>query len=868
MPPKPIKIRARSASDSSFTSLHLAWPHVPQIASPLSLLLGLEMGLRVFGYGVPTGFTIEQKVDGEKRIVSNPYFTWRFLGPRFAATKGTHFSLPPEKAEGTYRVFVLGASAAQGFPAPDFGMARMLDVMLQKQYPGVDFDVTSAAIPAINSHVVLPIIRDCSRLQADLFVIYLGNNEVVGPYGAGTVFSPLVSHLFMIRAGVALRSTRLGQLLSKTFESTPALGQTQLKEFHGMASFVNHRVRAADPGMPIVYRHFKKNLRDICRVAQRAGIPAIVSTVGANLKDSPPFASLHRPGLSEEDRRSWEELVREGEELRQQGRVEEAIKQFLKAEEIDADNAELHFRLGRCYWASGDYRAAKSRYVKAMELDALRFRADTRINEIIRNVASGKSEQGIHLVDSLQVLEDNSPQQIPGDELFYEHVHLNFRGTYLATRAIFEQIQRLLPDRVNRNASDHNLLSEDDCAQRLAYTGWSRLGIAKGLLSLMKRPPFTDQLDNVMQVESWLKEIEELEARYARREAQQEVLAQYEVALAGNDIHYLVHVAYAGFQYGVLDNPQEAEKHLKAALRQCPQSIEEHFFLSEVLSYQGKQKEAKSYLSRALNLARSAETPETMEAKKSITVRNQWKKLYEQAEALRQQRRYREGTDAARQALAATKPAFGRNHPRVAATLNSLARLYQAQGKYAEAEPLYRRSLEIAKTALGEDHRNVAEALNNLAGLYRAQSKYDQAGPLYEQSLAIAEKALGKDHPTVAGTLSNLAGLYRIQGKYAEAEPLYRRSLRILEEALGKEHPTVASILNNLAGLCQDQGKYTEAESLFRRSLTVLEEALGRDHPNAAAVLENLARCSKDMGKLEEAKKYGERARQIRSKRK
>lgn len=57
--------------------------------------------------------------------------------------------------------------------------------MLRDQYPGVDFDVINAAITAINSHVVLPIARGCSRLESDLFVIYLGNNEVFGVIKVG-----------------------------------------------------------------------------------------------------------------------------------------------------------------------------------------------------------------------------------------------------------------------------------------------------------------------------------------------------------------------------------------------------------------------------------------------------------------------------------------------------------------------------------------------------------------------------------------------------------------------------------------------------------------------------------------------------------
>lgn len=37
------------------------------------------------------------------------------------------------------------------------------------------------------------------------------------------------------------------------------------------------------------------------------------------------------------------------------------------------------------------------------------------------------------------------------------------------------------------------------------------------------------------------------------------------------------------------------------------------------------------------------------------------------------------------------------------------------QGKYGEAEPLLRRALKISKQALGENHPDVAQSLNTLA---------------------------------------------------------------------------------------------------------------------------------------------------------
>jgi len=569
------------------------------LVTPMLLILGLEMGLRVFGYGVPTGYTFGDKVDGEEKILSNPYFTWRFFTPE-SARDLRHFSRPLKKPAGTYRVFVLGGSAAQGEPVPAYGMARMLDTMLRDQYPGVDFDVINAGITAINSHVVLPIARDCIRLEGDLFVIYLGNNEVVGPYGAGTVFSPLTPSLAMIRSAIAVKATRIGQLVSNLLRKVPGRGRGRPARWRGMAMFLNHQVRETDPGMKLVYDHFEKNLADICRVAQEARAPIVVSTVGVNLKDCAPFAALHRPGLTQQDTETWEAIVKEGEVLRERGRFREAADRFLQAERIDPKHAELHFRLGRCYWALGDYREAKDRYVRARELDTLRFRADTRINEIIRRVAGGKSEQGIHLADSLHVLEANSPGNTPGDELLYEHVHLNFRGTYLVTRAILEQVNRVLPEWVSRQASGRTTLSERECAGRLAYTGWDQLEIGRHLIKKVQKPPFSNQLYAGDRSERLKREVEALEGICSRPEDHLEVRAQYEAALAGDDTHWSLHRNHAEFQYKCLDDPREADTQLRLAIRQCPQSPLELFRLGEVLSYRGKQTEAEKYCRRAL----------------------------------------------------------------------------------------------------------------------------------------------------------------------------------------------------------------------------------------------------------------------------
>src|SRR5436305_11939586 len=121
------------------------------------------------------------------------------------------FALPAVKPRGTYRVFVLGESAARGHPDPSNSFSRVLEVMLRDRYPDKHFEVVNAAMIAINSHIVLPIARQCLEHSPDLLVVHLGNNEVVGPFGAAGVLGPFSPRLGVIRANLALKKTRTGQ---------------------------------------------------------------------------------------------------------------------------------------------------------------------------------------------------------------------------------------------------------------------------------------------------------------------------------------------------------------------------------------------------------------------------------------------------------------------------------------------------------------------------------------------------------------------------------------------------------------------------------------------------------------------------------
>ena len=571
-----------SKADSQLSNQRISGPRlwlfriIAVTVIPVLFFLLLEITLRIAGYGFPTSIAIKDKINNVPSYYNNTKFAWRFFHPNIARTTEP-FIFPVNKSEKTYRVFAMGASAAAGTPDGAFCFGRMLQDMLRRQYPETNFEVITAAMPAINSHVVLEIAKDCTRYQSDLFIICLGNNEVVGPYGAGTVFSTMSSNLSVIRLGIALKATKLGQLVTNLLASANTGNAPKI--WRGMGMFLEKQVRAEDAGLEIVYKHFQKNLQDICHLAGSKGIQTIFCTVPCNLKDSPPFASLHKPGLTDAEKKSWDEIYQRGIQYETNGNFAEAVKLYLKAAEIDDRYANLHFRLARCYWEMGEYDKARAGYVLARELDTLRFRADTRINEILRDTAGNKTANGVYLVDAVKVFEENSPHQAPGEELFYEHVHMNFKGNYLLAGAIFQQVEKILPERVKSFRTDEHLFpTEAECARDLAYTKWDRSNIAERVLNdYIKQAPFTNQLYHNQRVKQMEQEIDAFKAAISQ-ELVNEVQAGYRRAIEQTPSDWWLH-----WKYGQLLEDLGKDNIAAAQYRLVLDSIPHHYEAFAVL---------------------------------------------------------------------------------------------------------------------------------------------------------------------------------------------------------------------------------------------------------------------------------------------
>jgi tetratricopeptide (TPR) repeat protein len=259
-----------------------------------------------------------------------------------------------------------------------------------------------------------------------------------------------------------------------------------------MSTFTERTVRGDDARLGAVYANYESNLRDIAAVAAHAGARMVLATVVANLRDCPPFASLHRAGISPSQLERWKAAYGDGVGAWETDRPAEAIRSVGEALKVDPEYAEAHFVLARLLEATGDEKGARAQYLEALHWDALRFRPEPEINGIARRVAS-ESNGAVLLADSALEMGFGStgPAPLPGREMLLEHVHFSWEGNVRMGRLIAGACASAL---FGAAVPPGHWLDSAGCADAVGYTPFGRLRMLQQMEPIREKPPFTNQI--------------------------------------------------------------------------------------------------------------------------------------------------------------------------------------------------------------------------------------------------------------------------------------------------------------------------------------------------------------------------------------
>ena len=369
------------------------------LAFPLLFLLAVEGALRLFWQGGAYPLFVKAPLRGDY-LIANPQVARRWFA--FEARPPAPISEPfarlkPERA---FRVFALGESSTAGFPYPrNVTFSRYVGDVLRDALPGDSVEVINLGIAATNSFAMLDIADEVIAQRPDAVLIYAGHNEWYGALGVGSTES-LAANPAFVRATLRLQKWRIFMAIRRLIiwartrggRNAPPEGAVSLME-----------TLARDKDMPLegdAYRRgvaqFSGNMDALVGRFRRAGIAVYVGSLASNLRDQPPLRSANNRA----------------------------------ADSAYALALQLHAR--------GDTTGARREFLRARDLDVVRFRAPTAFDSVIRDVAA---RHGATYVPVAEAFAAASPGGLPGRDWFLEHVHPTDRGYALIGRTYAEAVR-------------------------------------------------------------------------------------------------------------------------------------------------------------------------------------------------------------------------------------------------------------------------------------------------------------------------------------------------------------------------------------------------------------------------------------------
>lgn len=442
-----------------------------------ALVLGvLEVGCRIAGYGgyPPTFIEAGSLSDGSRVVFTdhggpNSYF----FASRSRGGSLDRTALVMPKPGDTTRIVIVGGSAAKGNPYPHpFTAGEFLEDMLEDVWPGRRVEVVNCGTTAVGAYPVLGIMTEALEYDADLVVIYTGNNEFYGAYGVASLHSAGRSPA-MIGLIRSTRSLGIAQFIDQRLRPQAGDdGRTLMEKMVGRAS-----IGPEDPARASAAGNLREFVgRMIARCRDR-GVPVIVCTPPCNERGLAPLGEDDLSELAPQPREEVQALLTRAEagmESDPEGTLESAESALA----IMPGHARARWVRGSALFALGRFDEAHHDFALAVDLDRMPWRAPSASVEAVREAANSG---GAMLCDLQAEFRRASPGGSIGWELMDDHVHASLRGQDLIARSIVRTLVGANGDlRVEASAVE-TLPQFEEYVQRFGWNPYSEYEAAHAM---------------------------------------------------------------------------------------------------------------------------------------------------------------------------------------------------------------------------------------------------------------------------------------------------------------------------------------------------------------------------------------------------
>lgn len=525
--------------------------------------------------------------------------------PHFGAYLNTQ-SFLKAKSAGLRRIFVVGGSAAYGFPLnEEYGFSGYLRRALDKVAPG-RFEIINVAGMSFGSHRVLDVLKDVVLFEPDLVIIYSGNNEYVERNVLPEVKKPpaaieKISAVFN-RTDI-YRVIRLGlfKAAPKVFQSRMKQDVTDLRSDPQVHRGNIGRSPQTDSG---ILANYRQNIAAMKELLVRQGVKVVFCTLPVDIGGWLPDPGL--PQFADEAAAArWLELQDLRDQAFNRGDTAQEAEYLRQILQITPGDPGILFNYGKVLWSLGQYEAAYRELVKAKDFDFRPIRGLSSFNEVI--VAAVDEKSGVYLAD-LEGLVKEKYLQGQGKDIFIDYCHLTETGHKLvgewllpvlsaalgSPRLDISTLTGLIRDDPRAKTKNNFVRGHELYAQAMTFENNRRFDLAEKyyLESLVYLPEFDHSYTNLGHI-------------YADQNNYTKAAEMYDKALRINPKNHMVilSLGYLSLQAGRFD---EAEKHFTQAIAITPDLPDAYGGLGDEAMQRRDFRQAINYYTDSLRMGQDS----------------------------------------------------------------------------------------------------------------------------------------------------------------------------------------------------------------------------------------------------------------------
>ena len=398
------------------------------ILIPFLFLLLLELLLGLFSFGYSTDlFVIRTHNDGKKYYYLNRTVVQKYFSNKVKMTPAFE-RFPVKKSRDTIRILCFGGSSLQGFPyLKNLAIPGLIEQILNKAQRYKKYEIINTAVTALDSSIVLDMVKKAGGYGADYYLFFTGHNEFYGARGYSSTLNPKNNFLNNMR--LSLRNLKIFQMFeSIVYSIVPAA-----KTFHSVIPLLvkDNIVTNSAAVNKQVLKKYSININEMIEIAKKRKVKTILFTLPSNIKDSEPFQSIReRPYYLSRFRMNSDKRI-----IDQAYKIN--MKEIKDSLNKNTNDAMCNYIYACKLYQRGKKNTAREYFKRAKDLDMLKLRASSQLNEFLR-----KNKQRVDcFYDFTKIINDKSKSKIGDNEYFTEYLHPNIKANIMAAVDIAKMLE-------------------------------------------------------------------------------------------------------------------------------------------------------------------------------------------------------------------------------------------------------------------------------------------------------------------------------------------------------------------------------------------------------------------------------------------